>query len=343
MRGCFLFISLFIATNLNASHFNAADITYTQDSINSRCFSVTLRAYSPLPGNIGADFLQFDWGDGFVRNVPLASTSLVIPGLYCQLFIDTHTYATSIQNEFVISIDGISRSNGIKNIQNGNSVEVPFCVSATINISIQSSLNSNHSPVFSSTPVFIGYKNQLYYQKLDLFDADGDSLVVEAAIPLSDWNVYVPDYLMPNQYLPGPNNFYLVDNSLREIIWNSPPTVGVFSVAYTVTEFRNGYLLGSISRDQNIFVLEDTLNSIYFIQKDENIYYATNENAIVTRFEHMYGEVSYFVASSTGQLLLQNTITQPNFTIDLSTLPPGLYFLQLTNGSRRAVKRFVKQ
>ncbi|MFM2305808.1 MAG: hypothetical protein RLZZ367_477 [Bacteroidota bacterium] len=49
------------------------------------------------------------------------------------------------------------------------------------------------------------------------------------------------------------------------------------------------------------------------------------------------------VTSATGQLLLQNTTTQPNFAIDISALPPGLYFLQLTNGSQRVVKRFVKQ
>ena len=43
------------------------------------------------------------------------------------------------------------------------------------------------------------------------------------------------------------------------------------------------------------------------------------------------------------QVLLEEKLTQSNFTIDVSTLPPGLYFLQLTNGQQRAVKRFVKQ
>ncbi len=52
---------------------------------------------------------------------------------------------------------------------------------------------------------------------------------------------------------------------------------------------------------------------------------------------------SYQITTTTGQLILQKTITRPNFTIDVSTLPPGLYFLQLTNGCQRVVKRFVKQ
>ena len=52
---------------------------------------------------------------------------------------------------------------------------------------------------------------------------------------------------------------------------------------------------------------------------------------------------SYQITTTTGQLILQSTITQPNFTIGVSALPPGLYFLQLTNGSQLVVKRFVKQ
>jgi hypothetical protein len=43
------------------------------------------------------------------------------------------------------------------------------------------------------------------------------------------------------------------------------------------------------------------------------------------------------------QVLSEEKLTQPNFTIDVSALPPGLYFLQLTNGRQRAVRKFVKQ
>jgi hypothetical protein len=52
---------------------------------------------------------------------------------------------------------------------------------------------------------------------------------------------------------------------------------------------------------------------------------------------------SYQLTTTTGQLLLQGNVTQPNFTIDVSILPPGLYFVQLTNGQQRAVRKFVKQ
>ena len=54
------------------------------------------------------------------------------------------------------------------------------------------------------------------------------------------------------------------------------------------------------------------------------------------------GTTGLQVTSTTGQLFLQNIITQPNFTIDVSALPPGVYFLQLTVGNSRLVKRFAK-
>jgi hypothetical protein len=49
------------------------------------------------------------------------------------------------------------------------------------------------------------------------------------------------------------------------------------------------------------------------------------------------------IISVTGQLLFKGAITQPDFTVDLSPLPPGVYFLQLTDSRQRIVKRFVKE
>ncbi|MFM2305740.1 MAG: Secretion system C-terminal sorting domain [Bacteroidota bacterium] len=53
--------------------------------------------------------------------------------------------------------------------------------------------------------------------------------------------------------------------------------------------------------------------------------------------------VYYDITNPHGQILSQSVITGCNFTIDVSTLPPGLYFLQLTNGRQRSIRKFVKQ
>jgi hypothetical protein len=55
------------------------------------------------------------------------------------------------------------------------------------------------------------------------------------------------------------------------------------------------------------------------------------------------GTTGLQVTSTTGQLFLQNITTQPNFTIDVSNLPPGVYFLQLTAHNSRVAKKFLKR
>jgi hypothetical protein len=66
-------------------------------------------------------------------------------------------------------------------------------------------------------------------------------------------------------------------------------------------------------------------------------------NVLSGKIAEYTGATTLQIIAATGQLFLQNTITQPTFTVDVSTLPPGLYFLQLTNGRLRIIRRFVKQ
>jgi hypothetical protein len=57
----------------------------------------------------------------------------------------------------------------------------------------------------------------------------------------------------------------------------------------------------------------------------------------------MHSAVNWQITSAAGRLLLHSVVAQPNFSIDVSALPPGLYFLQLTAGGWKVVKQFVKQ
>jgi hypothetical protein len=49
------------------------------------------------------------------------------------------------------------------------------------------------------------------------------------------------------------------------------------------------------------------------------------------------------IFSVNGQLLVQSFIALSDFAIDVSYLPPGVYFLHLNNGSQKLFRRFVKQ
>ncbi len=48
------------------------------------------------------------------------------------------------------------------------------------------------------------------------------------------------------------------------------------------------------------------------------------------------------ITSIVGQQLLQQPVTQPQFTINISTLPPGIYYATMQGTAGTAVKKFVK-
>jgi hypothetical protein len=51
----------------------------------------------------------------------------------------------------------------------------------------------------------------------------------------------------------------------------------------------------------------------------------------------------YYITTIAGHAVLQGSNTQQDFSVDVSTLPAGLYFLQLWDGKQQVVKKFVKE
>ncbi|MFM2305809.1 MAG: hypothetical protein RLZZ367_478 [Bacteroidota bacterium] len=92
-------------------------------------------------------------------------------------------------------------------------------------------------------------------------------------------------------------------------------------------------------------VLQHIPTDIIYIESDHTLQLFPNPagNILSGKLAGYIGATNLQITSAEGHLLLQNTITQANFAIDISALPPGLYFLQLTNGRLRIIRRFVKQ
>lgn len=66
-------------------------------------------------------------------------------------------------------------------------------------------------------------------------------------------------------------------------------------------------------------------------------------NMLTGKIEHLTSNIHLHVLGLDGQCIIPNlTITQPNFEIDVSALPSGLYFLQLWDGKQQTIKKFVK-
>src|SRR5690606_17630283 len=90
------------------------------------------------------------------------------------------------------------------------------------------------------------------------YDSDGDSLSFEFIVPLQDSAVQVPNYILPTQIGPGPDNVMTLDPVTGDIVWQSPKIAGEYNIAFRVNEYRNGVLISSFIRDMQILVLTCT-------------------------------------------------------------------------------------
>ncbi len=53
--------------------------------------------------------------------------------------------------------------------------------------------------------------------------------------------------------------------------------------------------------------------------------------------------IQYQIINTLGAIVMANKVSDNNFSIDVNTLPTGIYFIQLQSGKTQTVKRFVKE
>ncbi|HRN95190.1 MAG TPA: hypothetical protein PL084_10750, partial [Chitinophagales bacterium] len=123
------------------------------------------------------------------------------------LYIGTHTFPgvpPPPLNYYVISFYDPARRNGITNINNGTSDQIPIYVEDTLRFPADiASLGYNNSPVFQQDPIAYGNVNQLLVHSQNPWDSDGDSLTFELVTPLQFSDIPVPNWQNP-QNIPRP-------------------------------------------------------------------------------------------------------------------------------------------
>ncbi|MFD2938396.1 gliding motility-associated C-terminal domain-containing protein, partial [Spirosoma flavum] len=101
------------------------------------------------------------------------------------------------------------------------------------------------------------------------FDADGDSLAFRLSVPktsLTDNGCQgrdIPAYQDPTRFSTaseaGGTPTFSINPITGELCWDAPGEIGQFNFAFIIEEWRNGVLIGEITRDMQIFVV-DTKN-----------------------------------------------------------------------------------
>ena len=174
-------------------------------------------------------------------------------------FRDTITFPAN--GNYMIKWDDCCRNGAIINMANPLGEHMDFLTFVSVDSS-----NPNSTPTFLTPPVaYLPVDTIWQYNPLP-FDPDGDSLVWTISVPLGAGNpvpVDVVGYgsLSDTLLYSNPNGIFSIDAITGQISWN-PKMVGNFVAAFALAEYRNGVLIGGMSRDMQFIVVPDTLNAM---------------------------------------------------------------------------------
>lgn len=238
-----------------ATHYRAGEITYRQ--IKLYTYEITAVTYTD-PRMTGADrpSIEIDLGDNTIATVDRVNGNGTIirndanNQIKKNIYRTTHTY--SGPGKYLISLEDPNRIAGIRNINNGQSVEIPFYVESYLNIL---SGNYNESPVLLLPPIDVGCKNRVFTHNPAAYDPDGDSLSFTLIPPKRGRGQDVQNYTTPFF-----SDSFSLDVNNGQVTWTTPQIGGPYNIAIKIQEFRKGLLIGFVVRDMQIFIYDNCIN-----------------------------------------------------------------------------------
>jgi hypothetical protein len=149
------------------------------------------------------------------------------------------------------------RNGAIINMSNPLSENMSFLTYINVD-----SANPNSSPTFLAPPVSYLPANTFWQYNPLPFDPDGDSLVWHLSIPLSSGSSVVMgyEYLSDTTY-SNSNGLFSIDSITGAVTWDAK-MAGNFVASFSIEEYRNGVLVGAMTRDMQFVVIPDTTNAM---------------------------------------------------------------------------------
>lgn len=308
---------LFQCIVLNATHFMGVDISYEclgtctyriYHSTYYDCSGALTGAYTPIsagtappapsdfdfsftglatPGNpfCNAPFPLGNWIlEDWVEVTPVCPTVqtqcednfAVLPGVGEARYFRDYDFCNTNCDEYTVEWAGCCRNNSITNVTNPGGQEI-FTGSTTINTSIAP---CNSSPSFAVPPVPYICVGQAFTFNQEATDPDGDSLAFTLISCLDDQNVpvnYAPGYT-PTQPLGSSWDIQLSPTTGDLTVTPNPGSIEVAVLCVLVEEFRNGVLIGQVTRDFQFTVINCNNN--------------TNTNPVVDSLTNLSSNIS---------------------------------------------------
>ncbi len=240
-----------------ATHYRAGEITYRQ--IELTIYEITAITYTD-PRNTGADRpeIDIDFGDNSSASVARINGSGEIVNtdpnniIKKNIYRTTHTYPGP--GKYLISMLDQNRIAGIRNINDGRSVEIAFYVESYLNI--VAGFGFNQSPILLLPPIDIGCKFKVFKHNPAAYDPDGDSLSFTLIPPKKAKGEDVANYVTPFF-----SDSFSLDQSNGQVTWSTPQISGPYNIAIKIQEYRKGVLIGFVVRDMQIFINDNCINN----------------------------------------------------------------------------------
>jgi hypothetical protein len=265
------------------THLRAGEITATRVSCTSLEFIITITVYTDTGTEIRFGDGILDFGDGSEPHQTPTIENTLRPDLGPE--IGTVTYSINhvfpAPGAYVISYLEPNRNQGILNMF--NSVETRFYLETLVRI--DAILGCSNTPRLLVPPIDKACTGAAWFHNPGAFDPDGDSISFELAIPKKEKGLLVDNYRPPhakefydkigldyntaNETQDGQPTF-TIDPVTGTIVWDAPGAPGEYNIAFIIKEWRNGVLLGYVTRDMQI-VVEDCLNQRPELEVPEDI------------------------------------------------------------------------
>jgi gliding motility-associated-like protein len=252
-------MALFAPADTFATHIRAADLYAIVNPFNSTDlnahkivrFTLTVycdaRSVDASGGGSGdcrklADCAELDFGDGSKSgNVKYSKFADVKNNTYQFVYVFDHVYRTD--RFYVVGYRDENRNDGIKNINGGNTIGLPFYVE--MGIYVNSGNGNNQTPQLTIPPIDIAEQFRTFVHNPGAYDIDGDSVSYKPYTPQVARNVFVQQYKDPNTVFTGStqNNAnspatYSVDALRGDVKWDAPAVQGLYNVAFIIEEWR---------------------------------------------------------------------------------------------------------
>jgi hypothetical protein len=153
-------------------------------------------------------------------------------------------------------------------------------------------------------------------------------LSFDLVVPLGDECAPIVGYLLPDEIVPGP--YSTTVNGAGVLQWNAPQIQGFYTVAIRCTEWREGEMIGAVTRDMMFCALlpftavpEENGPSLVVLQ-------TLPDGPISIRINDWSGS-SIDIFEAGGALTQHVRPTGIQTTLPTDELTPGVYVLKATD------------